>query len=58
MALEDAQALALAVQENWGDLPNAFQTYANRRWERVAKVQTQSRRNGDIYHMQGHDADG
>ena len=53
MALEDAQALALAVQENWGDLPKAFQTYANRRWERVAKVQTQSRRNGDIYHMQG-----
>ncbi len=53
MAIEDAQALALAVQENSDDLPKAFQTYANRRWKRVAKVQTRSRRNGDIYHMQG-----
>ena len=53
MAIEDAQALAMAVQENWGDFPKAFQNFSSRRWQRVAKVQAQSRRNGEIYHMQG-----
>ena len=50
MALEDAQALALAVEQFKGDLPAALQKYANARWQRNAKVQMRAKRNGDIFH--------
>ena len=51
MALEDAQALALSVQQNSGDLSAALQNYAQTRWRRNAKVQRQAKRNGDIFHV-------
>jgi salicylate hydroxylase len=50
MALEDAQALAIAVQQNNGDIHTAFQKYANTRWQRNAKVQARADRNGQIFH--------
>jgi salicylate hydroxylase len=50
MALEDAQALALAVEQLKGDLPAALQSYAQSRWKRNAKVQARARRNGKIFH--------
>lgn len=53
MALEDAQALALAIQSSAGDLPAALQRYAQSRWQRNARVQTRSRRSGQIFHLEG-----
>jgi salicylate hydroxylase len=54
MALEDAQALAVAVEQCKGDLPaalpKALQSYAETRWQRNAKVQARARRNGKIFH--------
>ena len=50
MALEDAQALALSIQQNSNDLPLALQLYAQTRWQRNAKVQARARRNGAIFH--------
>ncbi len=50
MALEDAQALAAAVQHNREDLPAALQLYAQSRWQRNAQVQTRAARNGMIFH--------
>jgi salicylate hydroxylase len=50
MALEDAQALALAVEQLKGNLPAALQSYAQSRWKRNAKVQARARRNGKIFH--------
>ena len=50
MALEDAQALAMAMKQNPSDLPSALQLYAQSRWQRNAKVQARARRNGQIFH--------
>ena len=50
MALEDAQALAMAMKQNPSDLPSALQFYAQTRWQRNAKVQARARRNGQIFH--------
>jgi salicylate hydroxylase len=50
MALEDAQALALAIQQNSKDLPTALQNYAQARWRRNAQVQARADRNGQIFH--------
>jgi salicylate hydroxylase len=50
MALEDAQALALSIQQNPADLPSALQLYAQTRWQRNAKVQARAARNGQIFH--------
>jgi salicylate hydroxylase len=50
MALEDAQALARAIQQNPSNLSLALQNYAKTRWWRNAKVQTRARRNGAIFH--------
>jgi len=53
MAIEDAAALA----QCWArlDLPLAqrWQSYAQMRWARNAKVQKRAIRNGQIFHMQG-----
>ncbi|WP_311221628.1 MULTISPECIES: FAD-dependent monooxygenase [unclassified Acidovorax] len=53
MAIEDAAALQAAL--SLGDLPMAerLQRYAARRWQRVARVQERSRRNGRIFHAVG-----
>lgn len=53
MALEDAQALAQAVQGAPQDLEQAFERYAQQRWRRNARVQRQSIRNGKVFHAQG-----
>jgi salicylate hydroxylase len=65
MALEDAQALAVgfaaafsvAVSQGKNDLsshiPAVLQQYAQNRWQRAARVQAHSRRNGRIFHLQG-----
>ena len=50
MALEDAQALALSIQQNYSNLPLALQTYAQTRWQRNATVQARAARNGEIFH--------
>jgi salicylate hydroxylase len=50
MALEDAQALAMAIKQNPNDLPSALQLYAQTRWQRNAKVQARAARNGQIFH--------
>jgi salicylate hydroxylase len=50
MALEDAQALAVSIQQNPSDLPSALQLYAQTRWQRNAKVQARAARNGQIFH--------
>jgi salicylate hydroxylase len=56
MALEDAdelgRSLALVNSRN-ADLPQALQCYAQARWERVARVQRRSLRNGAIFHASG-----
>lgn len=57
MALEDAQVLgdffASAIAKKSLDIPAVLQQYAEKRWQRAARVQAQSRRNGKIFHMQG-----
>jgi salicylate hydroxylase len=50
MALEDAQALAMSIQQNPSDLSVALQNYAQTRWQRNAKVQMRAARNGEIFH--------
>lgn len=65
MALEDAQALAVgftaafsvAVSQGKDDVPSpipgVLQQYAQKRWQRAARVQARSRRSGMIFHMDG-----
>jgi salicylate hydroxylase len=56
MALEDARELqrVLAVADGRTlDVPTALQRYALNRWERCARVQRRSRRNGVIFHASG-----
>lgn len=53
MALEDAQALAMAISQQANDLPAALQLYARQRWQRNARVQARSRRSGAIFHLEG-----
>ena len=61
MALEDAQALAAlftgefsaTIAQNPGHLSAVLQQYAHNRWQRAARVQAHSRRNGSIFHLQG-----
>ncbi|HSH90419.1 MAG TPA: FAD-dependent monooxygenase, partial [Ramlibacter sp.] len=56
MALEDAaeigRCLAMADRADI-DVPLALRRYALNRWERCAKVQALSRRNGRIFHARG-----
>lgn len=53
MALEDAAALAQALQTTPHDVPLALQHYAAARWQRNARVQQKAQRNGRIFHAQG-----
>jgi salicylate hydroxylase len=56
MALEDARELqrVLAIaDERIVDVPTAFRRYALNRWQRVARVQERSIRNGTIFHATG-----
>jgi salicylate hydroxylase len=56
MAIEDAKELERAfvsVREGVADVPLALRRYALNRWQRVARVQALSRRNGWIFHARG-----
>jgi salicylate hydroxylase len=54
MSIEDAAALQMAWQgQSSESLAAAWQAMADIRWQRVARVQSQSRRNGRIFHSTG-----
>lgn len=55
MAIEDAAELGrqLAQADALLDLPTLLQRYALNRWQRNARVQARSIRNGEIFHLQG-----
>jgi len=55
MALEDAWTLGRLVDRHTQpiDWTSVFERYAALRWRRNARVQAQSRRNGDIFHATG-----
>jgi salicylate hydroxylase len=56
MAIEDArelQRVLTVADDRIVDVPTALRRYALNRWERVAKVQERSRRNGTIVHATG-----
>lgn len=52
MALEDAAVLAQCMQAD-GIGEKALHHYAERRWQRCARVQLRSARNGNIFHSTG-----
>ena len=51
MAIEDATAITNALVEANGEFKLAWNIYQKKRRERIARVQTASRRNGQIYNM-------
>lgn len=56
MAIEDARELQRVlggVDEGLMDVPTALRRYALNRWQRVARVQERSQRNGTIFHATG-----
>ncbi|HSV57565.1 MAG TPA: FAD-dependent monooxygenase [Variovorax sp.] len=54
MAIEDAVSLAERVGDGRAaDLPLAFSRYAAARWQRNARVQARSLRNGEVFHASG-----
>jgi salicylate hydroxylase len=55
MAIEDAEILARSLAGVGGgiDVPAALRAYAQARWQRCARVQSRSRRNGQIFHAAG-----
>jgi salicylate hydroxylase len=56
MALEDADALAAVLAPAGSgavDVPAALQLYAQRRWQRCARVQRRAQRNGQVFHATG-----
>ena len=53
MAIEDAAALAHALAMDAVDVPTRLQRYALARWQRCARVQARSVRNGQVFHATG-----
>ena len=53
MAIEDAQQLLASLQAHAADVPAALTHYAQRRWQRNARVQARAIRNGEVFHLQG-----
>jgi salicylate hydroxylase len=53
MAIEDAAELARALAMNAVDISTRLLRYAQIRWQRVARVQARSIRNGQIFHATG-----
>jgi salicylate hydroxylase len=53
MAIEDAQALGSLLSGTDLTLPQALQRYATQRWQRNARVQSRSIRNGEVFHARG-----
>jgi salicylate hydroxylase len=53
MAIEDADALEIALKKHPSEMPAALAHYAHMRWQRNARVQTRAQRNGQIFHATG-----
>ena len=53
MALEDAAELGVLLAQEGVDVHQALRTYAERRWQRNARVQARALRNGRIFHARG-----
>jgi salicylate hydroxylase len=55
MAIEDAEVLARSLAAVGGgiDIPAGLRSYAQARWQRCARVQRRSQRNGQIFHAVG-----
>jgi salicylate hydroxylase len=55
MAIEDAAELGrqLGLVDGVLDVPTLLQRYALNRWQRNARVQARSIRNGEIFHLEG-----
>ncbi len=53
MAIEDAEELGRSLANPELDVPAALKQYAARRWQRNARVQARSLRNGQIFHATG-----
>ena len=53
MAIEDADALGRALAMTNIDMPQRLRRYALNRWQRHARVQARSARNGQIFHATG-----
>lgn len=53
MAIEDAAELAQSLAMDAVDVPTRLRRYAQARWQRVARVQARSMRNGEIFHARG-----
>jgi salicylate hydroxylase len=53
MAIEDAAELARSLAMTAVDVPTRLRRYAQARWQRVARVQARSMRNGEIFHARG-----
>jgi salicylate hydroxylase len=53
MAIEDADCLGQALGTSGLDVPAAVKHYAERRWQRNARVQAGAIRNGQIFHATG-----
>lgn len=53
MAVEDAHGLAQSLRGDGVDVTQALANYAARRWQRNARVQARSMRNGRIFHATG-----
>jgi salicylate hydroxylase len=49
MAIEDAAELARSLAMTAVDVPTRLRRYAQARWQRVARVQARSMRNGEIF---------
>ena len=52
MAIEDAAELGSALAQAF-DVPTLLQRYALNRWQRNARVQARSLRNGEVFHAEG-----
>lgn len=51
MAIEDAWQLAASLKVHPSQVPTALQHYAQARWQRNARVQARSIRNGTVFHL-------
>jgi salicylate hydroxylase len=53
MAIEDANALGLVLENPSADVPAMLAQYAQTRWARNARVQARAIRNGEVFHATG-----
>jgi salicylate hydroxylase len=53
MAIEDAATLGDCLANSGSDIPAAWQSYAQQRWQRNARVQARALRQGTIFHARG-----